>query len=71
MILGDMNAKVGKESIYKPTTGNESSHNETNNNGIKMIQSVLSEGLNLRSTTFPYKNIHKETWYSADSRTAN
>jgi len=29
------------------------------------------KGLNVRSTTFPHKDIHKETWYSADGRTAN
>jgi len=70
-ILGDINAKVGKESIYKPTNGNESLHDETNNNGTKMIQFVISKGLNVRSTMFPHKEIHKETWYSADSRTPN
>ena len=70
IILGDFNARVGKESIYKPTIGNESLCNETNNNGIKMIQFVTSNGLNVRST-FPHKGIHKETWYSANSRAVN
>ena len=37
IILGDFEAKGDKESIYKPTMHNESLHNETNNNGIKMI----------------------------------
>ena len=36
-----------------------------------MIQFALSKCLNIRSTTFPHKDTHKETWYSADSRTAN
>jgi hypothetical protein len=36
-----------------------------------MIQFAISEGLNVRSTTFPHTDIHKETWYSADNRTAN
>ena len=69
IILGDFNAKVGKEAIYKPTIGNESLHIETNN-GIKMIHFAIFKGLNV-STTFPHKDIHKETWYSADGRTAN
>ena len=71
IILVDFNAKVGKESIYKPIIGNESLHNETNNNGIKMIQFVVSHGLNVRSTMFPHKDIHKETWHWADGTTAN
>jgi len=45
IILGHFNAKVGKEYTYKPTTGNESLHNETNNNGIKMIQFPISKVL--------------------------
>ena len=36
-----------------------------------MIQFAISDGLNVRSTTFPHKDIHKETWYSADGRTVN
>jgi len=67
IILGDFNAKLGKESIYKPTIGNESLYNEINNNRIKMIQFAISIGLNVRITTFPHKDILKETWYSADS----
>ena len=43
IILGDFNAKVGKEDIYKPTIGNESLHNETDNNGLKMIQFTISQ----------------------------
>ena len=70
IILGDFNAEVGKESINKPSTDNESLHNETNNR-IKMIQFAIPNGLNVRSTTFPHKDIHRETWYSADGRTVN
>ena len=32
---------------------------------------MISKDLNVRSTTFPHKDIHTETWYSADGRTAN
>ena len=64
VILGDFNAKVGKESIYKPTIGSESLRNETNNKGIKMIQFPISKGLNVRSTTFPHKDIHRDLVFS-------
>ena len=36
-----------------------------------MIQFAISKGLNVRSTKFLHKDIHKETWYSADGRMAN
>ena len=71
VIIGDFNSKVGKEDKHKPTTGNGSLHNETNNNGIKMIQLAISKAFNVRSATFPHKDIHKETWYLADGRIGN
>jgi len=36
-----------------------------------MIQFTIYKRLNVRSIKFPYKNIHKETWYPADSRSMN
>ena len=36
-----------------------------------MNQFVISKGLNVRSPSFPHKDIHKDTWYSEESRTAN
>ena len=44
IVLEDFNAKVGKENVYKPAIGNESLHNEANDNGMKMIQFALSKG---------------------------
>ena len=35
ILLGDFNAKVGREIIFKPTTGNESLHQDNNDNGVR------------------------------------
>jgi hypothetical protein len=34
MLLGDFNAKGGREDIFKPMIGNESLHKISNNNGV-------------------------------------
>jgi len=49
------------QKLVKKANGNESLHIETNNSRIKMVQFVIFKGLNVRSTTFPHKDIHKET----------
>jgi len=36
-----------------------------------MIQFLISNVLNVRSTTFSYEDMQNETRYSADGRTAN
>jgi hypothetical protein len=32
ILLGDLNAKVGRENIFKPTIGNETLHEISNDN---------------------------------------
>jgi hypothetical protein len=36
-VLGDFRAKVGREDIFKPTTGNESLHEISNYNGVGVV----------------------------------
>ena len=37
MLLGDFNAKVGRQNIFKPTIGQESHHQDSNDNGVRLI----------------------------------
>jgi hypothetical protein len=57
--MGDFNAKVGREDIFKPTIGNNSSNEISNDNGVKEVNFATSKNLFLRSKTFPRRNIHK------------
>jgi hypothetical protein len=45
ILLGDFNAKVGREDIFKPTTGNESLHEISNDNGVGVVNFVTSKNL--------------------------
>jgi hypothetical protein len=66
-----LNAKVGWEGILKPTIGNESLHEISNDNGIRLVNFATSENLRVKSTMFPHPNIHKYTWTSPDGKTHN
>jgi hypothetical protein len=35
ILLGDFNAKVGRENIFKPTIVNDSPHQDINDNGLE------------------------------------
>jgi hypothetical protein len=37
ILLGDFNAKVGRDNIFKPTIGNESLHQDSNDNGVRLV----------------------------------
>jgi hypothetical protein len=45
ILLGDFNAKVGKEDIFKPTVRNESLHEISNDNGVRLVNFATSRNL--------------------------
>jgi exonuclease III len=71
ILLGDFNAKVGREDIFKLTIGNESLHEISNDNGVRLVNFATSKNLRVRSTMFPHHNIHTYTWTSPDGKTHN
>jgi len=61
MLLGDFNAKAGRENIFKPTIGQASLHQDSNDNGVRLVNFAKSKNLVVKSTMFPHRNIHKYT----------
>jgi hypothetical protein len=59
IILGYFNAKVGRENIFKPTIGNESLHEISNDNGVRVVHFATSKNLVVKSTMFAHRKIHK------------
>jgi hypothetical protein len=61
ILLGDFNAKVGREDIFKPTIGNECLQEIRNDNGDREGNFATSKNLTVKSTMFPHHNILKFT----------
>jgi hypothetical protein len=61
ILLRDFIAKVEKEDIFKPIIGNENLHEASNDNGVRAVNFATSKNLMVKSTTFPYRDIHKHT----------
>ena len=71
MLLGDFSTKVGRGNIFKPTIGQESLHQDSNDNGVRLVNFATSQNLVVKRTMFPHRNIHKYTWTSPDGKTHN
>jgi hypothetical protein len=54
MLLGDSNAKLGREDTFKPTIVNESLHEDSNDNGVRVVNFATSKNLVVKSTMFPH-----------------
>ena len=55
ILLGDFNAKVERENIFKPTIGNESLHQDSNDSGVRTVNIATSKKLVVKSTMFPQR----------------
>ena len=60
ILLGDFNAKVGTENILKPTIGQESLHQDSNDNGVRLVNFATSQNLVVKNTMFPHRHINKQ-----------
>ena len=41
ILLGDFNAKVGRENIFKATIGQESLRQDSNDNGVRLVNLAI------------------------------
>jgi hypothetical protein len=71
VLLGDFNAKVGRENIFKPTIGNESLHEISNDSGVRVVNFATSKNLAAKSTMYHHRKIHKHTWTYPERNTHN
>jgi len=69
ILLGDFNAKVGRENIFKTTIGNESLHQDSNDNSVRTVNFATLKNLVVKNRMFPHRNIHKYNWTSPDGNT--
>ena len=58
ILLGDINAKKGRENIFKMTIANDSVHRDSNDNGVRTVNYDRSKNLVVKITMFPHRNIH-------------
>ncbi|XP_051864245.1 craniofacial development protein 2-like [Drosophila albomicans] len=66
ILLGDFNAKVGREDIFGATVGRFSLHETTSSNGLRLIGFAAAHNIVVRSTGFRHLDIHKASWLSSD-----
>jgi hypothetical protein len=71
IVIGDLNAQIGREKIFKPTIGGFSLHSESNENEVRLINFAASWNMVICSTFFRHKDTHKASWLSLGGRNSN
>jgi hypothetical protein len=66
IILGDLNAKIGKEQAYSQVSGMYTLHDSSNQNGEMVCNFAIQNNMIIMSTQYQHKRIHKGTWIAPD-----
>lgn len=64
-LVGDVNAKIGREHMYKDITGGKSKHQMSNNNNQSVTEFTEEKGMKI-ITHFRRKDTHKGTWMASN-----
>jgi len=59
------------ERILSDTIGNDSLQQDSNDNGVRIVNFATSKSLVVQSMMVLQENIHKYTWTSPDGKTHN
>jgi hypothetical protein len=59
ILLRDFNVNVSREDTFKPTVANESLHEISDDNGVRVANFATPKNLTIKSIMFPQRNIHK------------
>jgi exonuclease III len=71
ILIGDFNAKIGKEHSNKRVAGRHTLHDITSENGEKLVQLGIAHNLEISSTKFQHRRIHKGSWKATGQDISN
>ena len=71
VLIGDLNAKVGKDNKSREEVIGKHGVGNINNNGERLCDFCSTNGFVVTGTLFPHKEIHKTTLKSPDGRMLN
>jgi hypothetical protein len=71
LVMGDVNTKVGRETVHQPTIDKHSLHESTIEKSLRLVNFAAGRQMAIQSTSFIHKRIHPQTWHSSDGHTQN
>jgi len=71
IIIGDLNAKVGRNDASIERIIGKEGLGDTNENGEDLVDLCALNDLSIGGTLFPHKRVHKATWISPAGVTEN